>query len=69
MNETQLSVKPHDRPSKCRSAPARSDRGIATYALTVLIVSSMIVWFCFLGWGIIAMLQALLDYFKNFWAT
>jgi hypothetical protein len=29
----------------------------------------MIVWFCFLGWGIIAMLQALLDYFKNFWAT
>jgi hypothetical protein len=34
-----------------------------------LIVSTMLVWFGFLGWGIIALLQTLLDYFRDFWAT
>jgi hypothetical protein len=29
----------------------------------------MIVWFSFLGWGFIALLQWLLDCIKNFWMS
>jgi hypothetical protein len=42
-------------------------RKVAIYFLAILIVSAMIVWFGFLGWGFIAILQRLLDCVKDFW--
>ena len=47
----------------------QTGRKVAIWALAILIVSVMIVWFSFLGWGIIAILQWLVDYIKNFWTT
>jgi hypothetical protein len=45
---------------------AKTGRKVAICFLAALIVSVMIVWLSFLGWGFIAMLQWLLDYIKNF---
>jgi hypothetical protein len=42
-------------------------RKIAIYFLAILIVSVMIVWFGFLGWGVFSMLQGLLDCIRYFW--
>jgi hypothetical protein len=42
-------------------------RKVGIYFLAVLIVSAMVAWFVFLGWGFIAILQWLLDCIKNFW--
>ena len=47
----------------------QTGRKATIFALAVLIVTVMIVWFSFLGWGLIAILQWLLDCFKNFWTT
>jgi hypothetical protein len=69
MNEIQGSARLKDRPTKSRPASARPSCGSATFALIALIVSTMLVWFGFLGWGIIALLQTLFDYFRDFWAT
>jgi hypothetical protein len=42
-------------------------RKVAIYFLAILIVSVMIIWFGFLGWGFVAILQRLLDGIKEFW--
>jgi hypothetical protein len=42
-------------------------RKVAIYFLAALIVSVMIVWFGFLGWGFVAALQGLLDWVKDIW--
>jgi hypothetical protein len=42
-------------------------RKVAITFLAILIASVMIVWFGFLGWGVIAALQGLLDCIKDFW--
>jgi hypothetical protein len=42
---------------------------VAIYLLAGVIVLVMIVWFGFLGWGAITMLQGLLDCIKSFWAA
>ena len=69
MNDLQRSVKPQDTSTTPRSSSAQTVRKVAIYVLVVLIVSAMIAWFGFLGWGFIAILQWLLDCIKNFWTT
>jgi len=73
MNDPQRSVEPRielrDPSTKFRLSSAQMGRKVAIYFLAVLIVSVMIVWFGFLGWGFIAMLQWLLDCIKNLWTT
>jgi hypothetical protein len=73
MNDLQRSAKSRvelqTSSSKSRSSSAQASRKFAIGALAVLIVSVMIVWFGFLGWGLVAMLQWLLDCIKTFWTT
>jgi hypothetical protein len=69
MNDLQRSVKPQHPSTTPWSSSAQTGRKVAIYFLAVLIVSAMIAWFGFLGWGFIAILQWLLDCIKNFWAT
>jgi hypothetical protein len=69
MNDLQRSVRLQDPAIKSRLSSAKTGRKVAIYFLAALIVSVMIVWLSFLGWGLIAMLQWLLDYIKTFWTT
>jgi hypothetical protein len=69
MNDLQRSVKSQNPAIKSRFSSANTGRKVAICFLAALIVSVMIVWLSFLGWGFIAMLQWLLDYIKNFWTT
>ena len=69
MNDLQRSVNSQNPAIKSRLSSAKTGRKVAIYFLAALIVSVMIVWLGFLGWGFIAMLQWLLDYIKNFWTT
>jgi hypothetical protein len=68
MNDLQRSVKSQEPPTEVRSSPAQTGRKLAIYILAGFIVLVMIVWFGFLGWGFIAILQNLLDYIGNVWA-
>jgi hypothetical protein len=69
MNNLQRSVKLQEPSTKPRSSSAQTRRKVAIYFLAVLIVSAMIAWFGFLGWGFVAILQWLLDCIKNFWTV
>jgi hypothetical protein len=69
MNDLQRSVNSQNPAIKSRLSSAKTGRKVAIYFLAALIVSVMIVWLSFLGWGFIAMLQWVLDYIKNFWTT
>jgi hypothetical protein len=69
MNDLQRSVNSQNPAIKSRLSSAKTGRKVAIYFLAALIVSVMIVWLSFLGWGLIAMLQWLLDYIKTFWTT
>jgi hypothetical protein len=66
MNDLRQSVKSQNPAIKSRLSSAKTGRKIAICFLAALIVSVMIVWLSFLGWGLIAMLQWMLDYIKNF---
>jgi hypothetical protein len=68
MNDLQRSVKSQNPPIKSRLS-AQPGQKITIYLLAALIVTVMIVWFSFLGWGFIAILQWLLDCIKNFWMS
>jgi len=68
MNDLQRSVKSQNPPIKSRLS-AQPGQKIAICLLAALIVTVMIVWFSFLGWGFIAILQWLLDCIKNFWMS
>jgi hypothetical protein len=68
MNELQRSVKPQNPPIKS-GLSAQTGQKLSICLLAVLIVTAMIVWFSFLGWGFIAILQWLLDCIKNFWMS
>jgi hypothetical protein len=68
MNDLQRSVKSQNPPIKSRLS-AQPGQKITIYLLAALIVTVMIVWFSFLGWGFIAILQWLLDCIKNFWTS
>jgi len=65
MNDLQRSVKSQKPPIKSRLS-AQPGQKITICLLAALIVTVMIVWFSFLGWGFIAILQWLLDCVKNF---
>jgi hypothetical protein len=69
MNDFQQSVKSQNPAIKSRLSSANAGRKVAICFLAALIVSVMIVWLSFLGWGFIAMLQWVLDCIKNFWTT
>jgi hypothetical protein len=68
MNDLQRSVKSQHPQIKSRLS-AQTGRKVTICLLAVLIVTVMIVWFSFLGWGVIAILQWLFDCIKNFWTT
>jgi hypothetical protein len=66
MSDLQPSVKLYPS-TKSGLSSARMRRKVAIYFLAILIVSVMIIWFGFLGWGVVAILQRLLDCIKEFW--
>jgi hypothetical protein len=68
MNDLQRSVKSRNPAIKSRLS-AHTGQKITICLLAALIVTVMIVWFSFLGWGFIAILQWLLDCIKHFWMT
>jgi hypothetical protein len=67
MTDFERSAKQLTPPTNARSA--RTGRKVAIYFLSALIVSAMIAWFGFLGWGFVAVIQWLLDGVKYFWTT
>ena len=68
MNDLQRSVESQSPPIKARLS-AQTGQKLTICLVAGLIVMAMIVWFGFLGWGFIAILQWLLDCIKNFWTT
>jgi len=68
MNDLQH-VKLQDPSIKPRSSLAQTRKKIAIYFLAASIVSVMISWFGFLGWGVIAILHWLSDCIRNFSTT
>jgi hypothetical protein len=50
-----------------RLLSAQTGRKLAIILLAALIVLVMITWFGFLGWGVIAILQWMLNCVKNLW--
>lgn len=68
MNELQR-VDLKDTAIKPRLSPARRGRKVTVYLLAILIVTAMIAWLGFLGWGAIGLLQWLLACTKSFWTT
>jgi hypothetical protein len=70
MNDLQRSVKSRidlpDSSAKFRLSK-QSGRKAAIYGVALLTVLVMAAWFGFLGWGIVAMLQWLLECTKNLW--
>jgi hypothetical protein len=67
MNDLPQLVKLESPTIKSRLSSAQTGRKVAIGLLAALIVSVMIVWFSFLGWGFIAMTRWLLDCFWNLW--
>jgi hypothetical protein len=67
MSDLQRSARLQHRPAKSRLSSAQTARKVAIYFLAVLIASVMIVWFGFLGWGFVAILQRALDWARDFW--
>jgi hypothetical protein len=61
----QRSAMLQDPPTKSRVASVKTDGKVAIYALAALIVAAMIVWFAFLSWGLIEILQWLMDCLKT----
>jgi len=68
MNDFQRHIKQLDPSPGSRSEAAQTARQVAIYSLSALIVSGMLVWFGFLGWGFVAMLHWILDCVKSLWA-
>jgi hypothetical protein len=68
MNDLQR-IDLQDPEIKSRPSASRGRRKIAILLLAALIASAMIIWFAFLGWGIVGILQWLLAYIKSLWTT
>jgi hypothetical protein len=51
---------------KPRRSPARTGKKVIIGLLAVLLVSAMIAWLTFLGWGMVEILQWLSAWFKSF---
>ncbi|WJR81397.1 hypothetical protein [Bradyrhizobium sp. NP1] len=54
---------------KLRPAPGRTSQRIAICLLVGLIVTVMIVWFVFLGWGAIEIVRSAAVGLKKLWTT
>ena len=53
---------------KARVSRASARRGLFVWFLIVLIVSVMIAWFGFLGWGLIEFLRSLIGFAQYLWS-
>jgi hypothetical protein len=67
MNDLPRLVRLQDPLTRPRLSPAQTSRKLTIYFLAAMIVSTMIAWFGFLGWGFVAMSQTLLGIVKNSW--
>ena len=54
--------------AKVRFSRPGARRGLFVWFLIVLIVSVMIAWFGFLGWGLIELLRSLIGFAKYLWS-
>jgi hypothetical protein len=68
MNDLQRTTKMQD-PSTNSPLSSQTGRKLAVGLLAVLIISVMIVWFGFLGWGAVAILQWMLYCVKHLWTA
>ena len=60
-------AKPHTQ-AKPRYSRIDARRGLSIALVTALIVSVMIAWFGFLGWGLIELLRSLVGFVKHLWS-
>ena len=67
MNDLPRAVRLQDPPTRIRVSSAQRGRRATIYFLATLIVSTMILWFGFLGWGFFAMSATLMDIVRNIW--
>lgn len=65
MNDHPRSLEPQNSLLDTRFSSVQTGKKAAIYFLAILIASTIIVWFGFLGWGLLAMLQWLLDCIKS----
>jgi hypothetical protein len=68
MNDLQR-VDLQDPSVKPQLSPVRTGKKVAVCLLATLIITLMIAWLGFLGWGIVELLQWLSACAKNFWTT
>jgi len=54
--------------AKARFSRPSARRGLFVWFLIVLIVSVMIAWFGFLGWGLIEFLRSLIGFAEYLWS-
>ncbi len=54
--------------AKARFSRTGARRGLFVWFLIVLIVSVMIAWFGFLGWGLIEFLRSLIGFAEYLWS-
>jgi hypothetical protein len=69
MNDLQRSAKLPKPMNNERLPSLQTCRKVAIWLLGALILSVMIVWFGFLGWGIVGLLQWALNLVKHFWTA
>lgn len=55
--------------AKTRLSLTGARRGLSIGFLVVFMVSVMVVWFGFLGWGLIELLRSLIDFAEYLWST
>jgi hypothetical protein len=55
--------------TKARASFAGARRSLSIGLLVVFIVSVMVVWFGFLGWGLIEFLRSLIGFAEYLWST
>ena len=54
---------------RVRRSSSRASRKMVIVLLIALIITVMIVWFGFLGWGVVEMLRALATLVGDLWTT
>ncbi len=54
---------------KARSLSTPMSRKLVIGSLATLIVSAMIVWLGFLGWGVVEILRSLAAWIRSLWTT
>jgi len=67
MNHLERSTSPHNELQESPTKPAGRSRKLAIWSLAVIIVLAMLAWLAFLGWGVIALWQWVVDDTKSPW--